>query len=103
MRKFLFVLASTGALNELAQFPPIGYHASWIPTSLDTTALDTGGISGYYAPIGLRTTKNKEHRITRQRTDWPRRYKCVGGECAKGFSEETCRRRGQTYIPPRQN
>ena len=27
----------------------------------------------------------------------------VGGECAKGFSEETCRRRGQTYNPPRQN
>ena len=27
----------------------------------------------------------------------------VGGECAKGFSEETCRRRGQKYNPPRQN
>jgi len=25
----------------------------------------------------------------------------VGGECAKGFSEETCRRRGQQYNPPR--
>jgi len=23
------------------------------------------------------------------------------GECAKGFSEETCRRRGQQYNPPR--
>src|SRR5262249_20946374 len=23
----------------------------------------------------------------------------VGGECAKGFSEETCRRRGQEYNP----
>jgi hypothetical protein len=27
----------------------------------------------------------------------------VGGECAKGFSEETCRRRGQKYNPPGQN
>src|SRR5262249_21484209 len=27
----------------------------------------------------------------------------VGGECAKGFSEETCRRRGQRYNPPRQD
>jgi hypothetical protein len=26
-----------------------------------------------------------------------------GGECAKGFSEETCRRRGQKYNPPGQN
>src|SRR5215510_3598617 len=25
----------------------------------------------------------------------------VGGECAKGMSEETCRRRGQRYNPPR--
>src|SRR6516165_3761774 len=25
----------------------------------------------------------------------------VGGECAKGFSEETCRRRGEKYNPPR--
>ena len=25
------------------------------------------------------------------------------GECAKGFSEETCRRRGQKYNPPGQN
>jgi len=25
----------------------------------------------------------------------------VGGECAKGMSEETCRRRGQQYNPPR--
>jgi len=27
----------------------------------------------------------------------------VGGECAKGFSEETCRRRGQKYNPPGQD
>jgi len=25
----------------------------------------------------------------------------VGGECAKGFSEESCRRRGEKYNPPR--
>jgi hypothetical protein len=25
------------------------------------------------------------------------------GECAVGFSEETCRRRGQRYNPPRQD
>src|SRR5262249_34459767 len=25
----------------------------------------------------------------------------IGGECAKGMSEETCRRRGQMYNPPR--
>ena len=27
----------------------------------------------------------------------------VGGECAKGFSEETCQRRGEKYNPPGQN
>ena len=36
-----------------------------------------------------------------------RRPESVGvsdpGECAIGFSEETCRRRGQKYNPPRQN
>ena len=33
-----------------------------------------------------------------------REYGVTGpGECAIGFSEETCRRRGQKYNPPRQN
>jgi len=33
-----------------------------------------------------------------------REYGVAGpGECAIGFSEETCRRRGLKYNPPRQN
>ena len=101
MRKFLFVLASTVALitPAVAQygyqaFPPYLVPDSapryrwedrpppeW-PQNDEKQRTPNNALSG---PIGLGDPN------------------AVGGECAKGFSEETCRRRGQTYIPPRQN
>ena len=124
MRKFLFVLASTGCLATvnaaIAQYPATGYDAP-----------------GYYAP-GYRAPGYtapgytapgymwREQRLNEERRTNPQLREtyenqrtpnntigsgsigvtdpnAVGGECAKGFSEETCRRRGQTYNPPRQN
>jgi hypothetical protein len=102
MRKFLFVLASTVALitPAVAQygyqaFPPYtvpdyapryrweerARSAPQMPENSEKQRKPNNALSG---PIGLNPN-------------------AVGGECAKGFSEETCRRRGQKYNPPRQN
>jgi|SRR4029077_2534171 hypothetical protein len=105
MRKFLFVLASIGSLATMnvaiAQYPATGYYATgnyvpgyygpryfargypWLLPPLATTPL--GGSVG--ATVGTNNAGDTG----------------FGGECAKGFSEETCRRRGQTYNPARQN
>jgi hypothetical protein len=105
MRKFLFVLASIGSLATMnvaiAQYPATGYYATgnyvpgyygpryfargypWLLAPLATTPL--GGSVG--ATVGTNNAGDTG----------------FGGECAKGFSEETCRRRGQTYNPARQN
>ena len=116
MRRFLFVLASTGSLATMnaaiAQYPATGYYAPGYTAP------------GYTAP-GYRWREqrlNEEQRTSpdgtlhenyeKQRT--PNNTvgsgsiglsdpNAVGGECAKGFSEETCRRRGQKYNPPGQN
>ena len=101
MRKFLFVFASTGTLitPSVAQY---GYQAfpgytapdyapryRWeersapqMPENYEKQRTPNNALSG---PIGLGDPN------------------AVGGECAKGFSEETCRRRGQKYNPPGQN
>ena len=110
MRKFLFVLASTGSLATMnaaiAQYPAPGYYAP-----------------GYTAPGYMwREQRLNDERRTNPLQDRQLRElyekqrppnnatgsgsigvtdpNAVGGECAKGFSEETCRRRGQTYNPP---
>jgi hypothetical protein len=101
MRKFLFVFASTVALitPAVAQygyqaFPPYlvpdsapryrweERSAPQLPENYEKQRTPNNALNG---PIGLGDPN------------------AVGGECAKGFSEETCRRRGQTYNPPRQN
>jgi hypothetical protein len=101
MRKFLFVFASTVALitPAVAQygyqaFPPYTApdyapryrwderSAPQMPENYEKQRTPNSALSG---PIGLGDPN------------------AVGGECAKGFSEETCRRRGQKYNPPGQN
>jgi hypothetical protein len=102
MRKFLFVFASTVALitPAVAQYgyralpgytvpyyTPPGYRwdergAPQMPENYEKQRTPNNALSG---PIGLGDPN------------------AVGGECAKGFSEETCRRRGQKYNPPGQN
>jgi hypothetical protein len=114
MRKFLFVLASTGSLATMnaaiAQYPAPGYYAPGYTAP------------GYTAPgyrwreqrlnEELRTNPQLRENYENQRT--PNNTmgsgsiglsdpNAVGRECAKGFSEETCRRRGQKYNPPGQN
>jgi hypothetical protein len=109
MRKFLFVLASTGSLATMnaaiAQYAP-GYYAPGYYAP------------GYYAP-GY-TWRDRRERATEDWREWNYEKQrtpdnaigsgpigplgnpdAVGGECAKGMSEETCRRRGQKYNPPK--
>ena len=113
MRKFLFVLASTGSLatmNEAAaQYPPNGSYApGYYPP-------------GYYNPRLYGGYSWRRERAMEEWQQWQSHEtqrtpsnalsapiglgdpNAVGGECAKGFSEETCRRRGQKYNPAGQN
>ena len=105
MRKFLFVLASTGSLATMnvaiAQYPASEYYATgnYVPGYYGRRYY-APGYPGYYAPgyyapggsVGATVGTNNAGNTG-----------FVGGECAKGFSEETCRRRGQKYNPPGQN
>ncbi|MFZ1067929.1 MAG: hypothetical protein WAN42_20705 [Pseudolabrys sp.] len=92
MRKILFVLASTGSLATMnvatAQYPASEYYATgnYVPGYYGRRYYAPGGSVG--ATVGTNNAGNTGF---------------VGGECAKGFSEETCRRRGQKYNPPGQN
>ena len=112
MRKILFVLASTGSLATmnaaLAQYPATGSYAPgyYVP--------------GYYNPrlYGSGYSWRRERAADEWR-QWQNSEtqsrpnnalsgpiglgdpNAVGGECAKGFSEETCQRRGQKYNGPR--
>ena len=124
MRKFLFVLASTGSLATMnaaiAQYPATGYDAP----GYYAPGYHAPGYTapGYTAPgyMWREQRLNEERRTNPQlRENYENQRtpnntigsgsigvtdpNAVGGECAKGFSEETCRRRGQTYNPPRQN
>jgi hypothetical protein len=118
MRKFLFVLASTGSLTTMnaaiAQYAP-GYYAPGYTAR--------GYAPGYYVP-GY-TWRDQRERAMEDWRQWQYYEKqrtpndatgrgsvgaTVGtsnavdsgfvGECAVGMSEETCRRRGQRYNPP---
>jgi hypothetical protein len=120
MRKFLFALASTGGLAtmnaSIAQYPADGYYSTGnnVPGYYGRRYY-APGYPGYYAPGYM-------WREQRSATQMPENYEkqrtpnnalsgpiglgdpnAFGGECAKGFSEETCRRRGQKYNPPGQN
>jgi hypothetical protein len=116
MRKFLFVLASTGSV---AITPAV---AQYVPPPYAVTPGNT--TPGYTAPGYMwREQRLNEERRTNPDGQLRENYEkqrtpnntigsgsigiadpnAVGGECAKGFSEETCRRRGQKYNPPSQN
>jgi len=112
MRKSLLVLATMATWatisHAVAQYvPPPGY------------VLPPPGYVG--PPVGVGSTW-REQRLNEERRGQPgENYEkqrtlndttgsgtigltnpnAVGGECAKGMSEETCRRRGQRYNPPR--
>jgi hypothetical protein len=120
MRKFLFVLASTGSLTTMnaaiAQNPVTGFYATgyYGPGYIAPGYYGPGYIApryvdpGYYAPgyiaPGYTTPGSIAPRYVAPgyTVARPQREEYVG-ECAIGMSEETCRRRGQKYNPPRQN
>ena len=101
MRKFLFVFASTVALITPAvaelggpAFPPYmvpeyapqyNWEQRGVPQWPENDEKQRPQNNALSGPIGLGNPN------------------AVGGECARGFSEETCRRRGEKYNPPGQN
>lgn len=105
MRKFLFVLASAGSLATInvaiAQYPAAEFYAPgyYVPGYYGPRYYARGYpgyyAPGYYAPAGRSVGPTVG---TNNAGDTG-----FVGECAKGFSEETCRRRGQKYNPPGQN
>ena len=119
MKKFLFVLASTASLATvnaaIAQYPSTGYAPGYYPPGYYNPRLYYG--PGYYAPgYSWRRERAMEEWRQWQNNETQRTPNnalsgpiglgdpnAVGGECAKGFSEETCRRRGQKYNAPGQN
>ena len=116
MRKFLFALAST---VTVAITPAV---AQYVPPPYAVTPGYTA--PGYTAPgYRWREQRLNEEQRTNPNGQLHENYEkqrtpnntigsgsigitdpnAVGGECAKGFSEETCRRRGQKHNPPPQN
>ena len=106
MRKFLFVLASTSSLATMnvamAQYPASEYYANgyYVPGYYGRRN-HAPGYPGRPAPPA--TTPLEDPLAQTVGTNNAGDTGSVGGECAKGFSEETCRRRGQKYNPPGQN
>ena len=105
MRKFLFVLASTGSLAKMnvatAQYPASEYYANgyYVPGYYGRRYYAPGYPGyygpGYYAPggsVGATVGTNNAGDTG-----------FVGGECAKGFSEETFQHHQQECDPPGQN
>ena len=122
MRKFLFVLASTGSLATvnaaIAQYPADGFYSTgnYVPGYYGRRYY-APGYPGYpgYAPGYM---WREQRSVPQMPEDYGKQGKpnnalsgsvglgdpnAFGGECAKGFSEETCRRRGQKYNPAGQN
>ena len=125
MRKFLFVLASTVILAAgtpaVAQyvFPP-GYI---VPGYMPPRYIAPGYIAPGYTNRGYIWWERRlyedpgTYNSVQERQNYERLLNnaaesgSVGltdptkdaGECAIGFSEETCRRRGQKYNPPSRN
>jgi hypothetical protein len=113
MRKFLFILASTAILAMIspavAQYMP---PSPGVPVAPGYTAPGYRNNPGYMwreqrlnedrrtNPVQDGQQRNAIERGSVGVTDPTKNY---AGECAIGSSEETCRRRGQKYNPPRQD
>jgi hypothetical protein len=103
MRRFLFVLASTGSLATMnvaiAQYPATDFYATeyYVPGYYGRRYY-APGYPGYYAPSYYAPRGSVGATVGTNNAG-----EGFVGECAIGSSEETCRRRGQKYNPPRQN
>jgi hypothetical protein len=126
MRKFLFVLASTATFATIS--PAVAQYVPPPPgVGVDPRYTTPGYTAPRYRNPGYmwreqrlnedpRTSPGQDRQL-RENYDKQRTLnnatergsigvtdptKSYVGECAIGSSEETCRRRGQRYIPPRQ-
>ncbi len=103
MRKLRFVLASTGSLATMnvaiAQYPATDFYATeyYVPGYYGRRYY-APGYPGYYAPSYYAPRGSVGATVGTNNAG-----EGFVGECAIGSSEETCRRRGQKYNPPRQN
>jgi hypothetical protein len=111
MRKFLFVLASMAILAmvspAVAQYvlPPPGVGPGYIAPGYTNRGyrwreqrLYEDPRRNNYIVQERQPSENYERTLPTER-----RAITDPGECAIGVSEETCRRRGQKYNPPRQD
>src|SRR5262245_44192998 len=115
MKKFLFVLASTASLATvnaaIAQYPSAGYAPGYYPPGYYNPRLNYGPGDSWRRERALEEWRQWQNNETRRTPNYATgsgafgltNPNAVGGECAKGMSEETCRRRGQQYKPPSQN
>ena len=115
MKNFLFVLASTTALAAIspavAQYvPPSGYTApGYTPPSYTPPGSAAPGNMWRQQRPTANPPSDSAAQQPRQRSPNSALSGPIGlpdpnvdaGECAKGMSEETCRRRGQKYNGPR--
>ena len=105
MRKFLFVFASTVALITPAVAQPYTGPPYTVPPYTVPPPPDYAPRYRWEERSAPQMPGNYEEQ---RRPNIPANAglgdpNAVGGECAKGFSEETCRRRGEKYNPPGQN
>ena len=118
MRKFLLVLALTAIVAMVS--PAVAQYV-YRPPGVAPGYIGPGYIAPGYTAPGYRWREQRfiedprtnntvqdrpndeQQRILNNATEGRSVGETDPGECAKGFSEETCRRRGQRYIPPRQN
>jgi len=113
MSKFLFVLASTATLAiaspAVAQYqyvlPPPGNIgiSPWYPTNRGYMWREQRLYVDPRTYNAVQNRQNYENQRTLNNLGLTDPNKADAGECAIGFSEETCRRRGQKYNPPHQN
>ena len=108
MRKLRFVLASTGSLATMnvaiAQYPATDFYATeyYVPGYYGRRYY-APGYPGYYAPGYYAPSYYAPRGSVGATVGTNNAGEGFVGECAIGSSEETCRRRGQKYNPPRQN
>ena len=110
MRKFSLFLGPTVILALVG--PAIGQYVPpppgvWVPQNPAPPPVDTSPRYRQQEPQRPQSNDNQDaqRREQQQRSinETAGRQAIDPGECAVGMSEETCRRRGQKYIPLRKD
>jgi hypothetical protein len=112
MRKLSLLLGSTVILALVS--PAIGQYVPpppgvWVPQNPAPPPVDTSPRYRQQEPQRPQSNDNSVQDTRRREQQQRSLNETAGrrasdpGECAVGMSEETCRRRGQEYIPPRKD